>query len=62
MGVCTDTEQRIEIGVLTAFMLSMTQYLPEGEEPVLPDGMEPMPPEELGRRLLEALQQQASES
>jgi len=61
MGVCTDTEQRIEIGVLTAFMLAMTQYLPEGEEPALPAGMDPMPPEELGRRLLEALQQQASQ-
>lgn len=38
MGMCTDPQQRIELAVLTAFALSMTQYLPEGVEPELPEG------------------------
>lgn len=55
MGVSTDAQQRHDLGVLTAFVLSMTQYLPEGQEPRLPDGVEAVPPEELGRRLLAAM-------
>lgn len=38
MGMCSDPEQRQELAVLTAFALSMTQYLPEGVEPELPEG------------------------
>lgn len=62
MGMCTDPLQRTQIEVLTAFTLSMTQYLPEGVEPVLPDGLSEIPPEELGRRLLDDLVQQRAES
>lgn len=40
MGMCSDPTQRAEITVLTAFALSMTQYLPEGVEPELPPGLE----------------------
>jgi hypothetical protein len=38
MGMCSDPAQRQELAVLTAFALSMTQYLPEGVEPELPAG------------------------
>lgn len=36
MGMCSDPAQRQELAVLTAFALSMTQYLVEGVEPELP--------------------------
>lgn len=38
MGMCSDPAQRHELAVLTAFALSMTQYLPDGVEPQLPEG------------------------
>lgn len=38
MGLCSDRTQRQELAVMTAFALSMTQYLPEGVEPALPEG------------------------
>ncbi|QYM64887.1 hypothetical protein [Microbacterium sp. Se5.02b] len=38
MGMCSDPAQRHELTVLTAFALSMTQYLPDGVEPQLPEG------------------------
>lgn len=37
MGLCSDATQRQELAVMTAFALSMTQYLPEGVEPELPE-------------------------
>lgn len=43
LGMCSDPEQRMELAVQTAFTLSTTLLLAEGEEPTLPGELQRIP-------------------